>query len=61
MARYTVKYKHQKQGAGDREWTYGSTDLELKGGMESEAIDKLKSQGSIARERHIVILEINKK
>lgn len=60
MARYTVKYKHQKQGNGN-EFSWSTADLELKGGMESEAIDKLKNQGSVPKDRHVVILEIIKK
>jgi hypothetical protein len=57
MARYTVKYKARRQGASGG-WGFYSTSLELKGGMESEAIEKLKRQNSVPKDFDIVILEI---
>ena len=50
MNRYEVKYKVQN--------SYRTTVLNLHGGTESEAIEKLYAQSSVPRNLQIIILSI---
>jgi hypothetical protein len=52
MDNYEVKYKVNH--------TTTSTRLRLQGGGESEAIAKLKSQGTVAKDATVIILSIKK-
>ncbi len=52
MDTYEVKYKVGNTSTGRK--------LQLKGGGESEAIAKLKEQGSVPKDADVIILSINK-
>lgn len=53
MASYRVRYKVNSSTSG--------TTLQLQGGTESEAISKLKQQGSVPRDANVIILSIEKR
>ena len=52
MTTYTVKYKVGNTSTGRK--------LQLQGGSESEAIAKLKQQGSVPKDANVIILSITK-
>jgi len=52
MATYDVKYKVGNTSTGRK--------LQLQGGSESEAIAKLKQQGSVPKDANVIILSIKK-
>ena len=52
MANYEVKYKVNNSSSSRR--------LSLQGGSESEAIAKLKQQGSVPKDANVIILSIKK-
>jgi hypothetical protein len=52
MPSYRVKYKVKD--------TQSQTTLQLQGGMESEAIAKLKQQGTVPKDANVIILSIDK-
>lgn len=53
MAAYYVKYKVNNTTSG--------INLQLKGGTESEAIEKMKQQNSVPKDAKVVIISIEKK
>lgn len=52
MATYDVKYKVGNTSTGRK--------LQLQAGSESEAIAKLKQQGSVSKDANVIILSIKK-
>ncbi len=53
MGSYHVKYRVNT--------TTSSTTIQLEGGMESEAIAKLKQQNSVPKDASVIILSIEKR
>ncbi len=53
MAQFDVKYKVKNSTS--------NITLSLEGGMESEAIAKLRQQGTVAKDAQVVILSITKR